>query len=461
MMAFLKPRDCNELQRKSQTRNLAPRYVGWYLGVLGLFWVLAGPGPLAAENPWLELKSLNFRLTTDAGDEAGRLALYELEQLHAVLPSARESTALEIFYFQDPAEVARYAPGHHSAGILVQGATHDQAVAAAGGLRALLHEYVHFAIGNHADPLWVNEGLAEYYSQAKVENGRFFVGLPDRAALDRLRQGRLIPVAELGATPLANELFYPESWALVHLMMTKQVTIQANMQADPTLDLPLAAHIAHGAGGGTRQYALVEFDPARFQVRPLGNSETLLRLTTLLPESDRTAALEKVAAMDAGFRPVWEQLGTRYLAASDFDAALNAYERAIELGSDHAESWYLAGLIQRFYLRDDEAGERLLYRAAVLEPASRDYRAAWEAVRESRREVEERGKENVLRARALWGQPLRRVAISPPAAGLRLAQIKPPRPAQPKSQPKPWIFAGAKLVGCSGAAEKRVCTFIR
>jgi len=418
------------------------------MGVFCLFWA----GLLAAQNPWLELKSLNFTITTNAGEEAGRLALYELEQLHAVLPPApaRESTSLEIFYFPEPADVPRYAPGHHSAGIITQGQRHDRAVAAAGGLRALLHEYVHFAIGNPAEPLWLNEGLAEYYSHSGIENGRFVVGLPDRGALERLKQSRLIPVADLKATPIGNELFYPESWALVHLLMTNR----------PALDSELAAHIAHGAEGGTRQYPLVQFDPARFQVRVLGDSEVSLRLASLLPEADRTAALEKLAASDPGFCAAWEQLGTRYMAASDFDAALSAYEHAMSLGSESAESWYLAGLIARFYAHDDEAGERLLYRAAALDPANRDYRAAWDAVRESREEMEER----VLRARAMSVQWRRPVAIPVPAARLRpvnSAQSKPRRTVQPAAQAKPWIFAGARLVGCSGPPGKRMCTYSR
>lgn len=456
MSAFLKPRDCSELKQKSQTRNFVARV---FRGVFVLWTVLA-----TGQNPWVELKSLNFKVTTNAGEEAGRLALFELEQLHAVLPSSRDTSQFDLFYFADHADVARYAPERY-AGVIFQAKGQDRAVAAAAGLRPLLHEYVHFALGNSDRPPWLNEGLAEYYSAVRLDDGRFVIGLADPWALALLRESR--PATE-------EDRFYADSWARVHLLMSKGADLQA-----PISDAELTAHIAAGAPGGTRDYRLVPFHPARFQMRRLSDSEVALRLTALLPQGERMAALEKLTAADPSFTAAWEQLALCYFAASEFDAAQDAYRRVTASGSDDARSWYLAGLLARFHFRDDAAGERLLYRAAALDPANHDYRVAWDAARESR----EAGEEAALRARALEGQVIRtqpmRLAVlghqaapairrtvlgHPPGPAVRRAA--PPVPVLAATQRKPgpvktWIFAGARLLGCSGPPDRRVCTYSR
>src|SRR5258707_11575121 len=90
-MGFSKPRDCNGMRAKSQTRNWLP-----FLVLAGIAWGV--PAGAVAAPTWLELRSLNFTLTTDAGEATGRQALYELEQLRAVLPTPRNSQLLRILY---------------------------------------------------------------------------------------------------------------------------------------------------------------------------------------------------------------------------------------------------------------------------------------------------------------------------------------------------------------------------
>ncbi len=99
-------------------------------------------------------------------------------------------------------------------------------------LRLVFHEYSHLVIGNIAPmfPVWLNEGIAEYYSSFRLESSgrKVTIGWPIEAHLRHLQEARWIPLAQLIATthdsPDYNEssprsVFYAETWALVHMLL--------------------------------------------------------------------------------------------------------------------------------------------------------------------------------------------------------------------------------------------------
>jgi len=76
-------------------------------------------------------------------------------------------------------------------------------------------------------PLWLEEGLAEYWGNSQIENKEARVGLVDVRQIRYLQQNRLLPIQTLvtldGTSPLYNTqdhagLFYAESWLVVHLL---------------------------------------------------------------------------------------------------------------------------------------------------------------------------------------------------------------------------------------------------
>ena len=100
-------------------------------------------------------------------------------------------------------------------------------------LRTIFHEYVHVVIDNlsQAMPVWLNEGLAEYYSTFQVDEGgrRAVVGRLIPSHLQLLNERRHLSIAELLAVETSsasyNEgerqtLFYAQSWALVHMLVS-------------------------------------------------------------------------------------------------------------------------------------------------------------------------------------------------------------------------------------------------
>jgi tetratricopeptide (TPR) repeat protein len=95
-----------------------------------------------------------------------------------------------------------------------------------GADRTPLHELVHYLMqsGDAKAPLWLEEGLAEYFSNATFERGRITAGNPLPAHLDALHRRARMPLTQLFAVaresdaynvPAGQAVFYAESWAAV------------------------------------------------------------------------------------------------------------------------------------------------------------------------------------------------------------------------------------------------------
>jgi hypothetical protein len=101
--------------------------------------------------------------------------------------------------------------------------------------RAIFHEYTHLIVANAVTrvPVWLNEGLAEFYSTFTLKDGgkRAVIGAPIGEHLGLLNGSLRIPLVELlkadRTSPLYNEgnrasAFYAESWALTHMLLNGQ-----------------------------------------------------------------------------------------------------------------------------------------------------------------------------------------------------------------------------------------------
>jgi tetratricopeptide (TPR) repeat protein len=101
-------------------------------------------------------------------------------------------------------------------------------------MRIVFHEYSHLITSNIAGsiPVWLNEGLAEFYSTFQLVGDReAMIGRPVPGHLQRLNEHTLLSLEELlnvkHDSPLYNEgdrrsIFYAQSWALTHLLLVAQ-----------------------------------------------------------------------------------------------------------------------------------------------------------------------------------------------------------------------------------------------
>jgi tetratricopeptide (TPR) repeat protein len=92
------------------------------------------------------------------------------------------------------------------------------------------HEYVHLHLRDNVPgvPLWLNEGLAEFYGSLQFSGGEALLGVPLPYYVRLLRSEEMLPLTTLlgidSRSPHYNEqdktgIFYGQSWALVHYLM--------------------------------------------------------------------------------------------------------------------------------------------------------------------------------------------------------------------------------------------------
>jgi tetratricopeptide (TPR) repeat protein len=100
----------------------------------------------------------------------------------------------------------------------------------------VFHEYTHLLVNQNVKslPLWLDEGLAEFYGNTRIFDKEIHLGYPSGNHVQFLRYNQLMPMATLfqvdHSSPYYNEehkgsVFYAQSWAFVHYLMvarTKQ-----------------------------------------------------------------------------------------------------------------------------------------------------------------------------------------------------------------------------------------------
>lgn len=214
--------------------------------------VLAGR-PAGAEQArggvaWLSVRSQNFLVEGAAEEGELRGVAVRLEAYRAAFSRLLSGEHFDagvpttVVVFADDAAYAPFKPrlGGRTAlgvaGYFQPGSDVNYITLARDGDLArdpstLLHEYTHLLVNNHfrAAPLWLKEGLAEFYSTARLSNDgrRLTVGLPPARRPRELRGRELLPLATLFTVdqtsayysePPQRSLFYAQSWALVHYL---------------------------------------------------------------------------------------------------------------------------------------------------------------------------------------------------------------------------------------------------
>ena len=199
----------------------------------------------AGDKPWIEVDSPHFRVLSDGSDKDARRVAGAFEQIRAVLaehfPNFRlESGApLLVLAARNEDTAKKLAPelwkakGAKPAGYFQHGWEKQFAMVrldtvAPETYEVVYHEYVHTVL--HINfrwlPLWLDEGLAEFYGNSRLERGKTYIGAPPNL-YGYLKDKSLIPLDTLLAvTPSSRyyhdedlaQMFYAESWALVHFL---------------------------------------------------------------------------------------------------------------------------------------------------------------------------------------------------------------------------------------------------
>ena len=364
--------------------------------------------PCAARaNSWVSVRSENFALVGHVGERELLSLANNLEEFRAVfsqlLPEEYFDTRwpMVIVVFADGADYAPFKPlregqpdqsvaGYFKAGhdlsyiTLAAGGTHELTTS------VLFHEYVHSLVRNRYGraPLWLDEGVAEYYSAYELADGkrqeaRVGKQLPRR--VQYLRTHALLPLSSLLSaernSPLYNDhdkhgIFYAQSWALVHYLMsdhtgerqrqlTQFLTLTSNgtpvddsvrqaFQVEPAmLERRLAAYV-RARKYPERLMSLAEppQPSPSAEVRLLSEAETQAQLGDLLLHTDRSdeagAYLQRALALDPNLAAARISLGLLYLREGRLTEAKEQFQWAAAAAPmNHLAHYYYADLLRR------------------------------------------------------------------------------------------------------------------
>ena len=206
--------------------------------------LLFSPTLWASEKPWIEVSSPHFRVLTNGSENEARRVAHEFEQVRFVFAELNPRSRLEggapltIFAARDEPTANRLEPYLWRAKVKVAGVYHHAWEREyvmmrldawnSGNHEVVFHEYTHSILHRnmHWIPLWLDEGMADFYGFSRFERNKIYVGAAP--AQYRMLTGQpLIPIETLvtvdGSSPYYRDedkayRFYAESWSLVHFL---------------------------------------------------------------------------------------------------------------------------------------------------------------------------------------------------------------------------------------------------
>src|SRR5712664_1994950 len=212
---------------------------------------------VAADN-WIELRSPHFIVNSNAGEKEARKVADQFEQIRRMFQSAFSALRVDpaqpiiIVAAKNENTIKLFLPeewevkGHiHHTGMYQPGQDKDYVVLRLDSegdnpFHILYHEYTHALLRlNFSNlPIWLNEGLAEFFGNSTLGDKEIKTGTIDPGHLYLLNQSKLIPIETLlevdHNSPYYNEtnrasVFYAESWAVVHFLMLDEDARQKQM----------------------------------------------------------------------------------------------------------------------------------------------------------------------------------------------------------------------------------------
>ncbi|MGA7852853.1 MAG: DUF1570 domain-containing protein [Candidatus Acidiferrales bacterium] len=367
--------------------------------------LIAFPVSGAKHDTWVEVRTANFVVVSNAGEKQARKTAIRFEQIREVfrrsmaVASAHPSPVITILAVKDVDSMRALLPeywatGHsHPAGIFVENLNQYFALVqldapGSNPYNTIYHEYYHSLTLPYFPnlPLWVAEGLAEFWGNTVVSDSETKMGEPDPDLIEELKQSSLIPLDVLftvnQSSPYYNEdhktsIFYAESWALIHYLMAGDNGMHRPMLetylealshgASPeaaaaksfgdlnTLQSELSAYVRNKYFSYFKSPPPREIPASELQVRELSDAEADAYRGGFCAVAGKTQTatplLEDAVKLDPKLA-----LGYQYLRFAEYQdgqksEALGDFTRAIELDPKNALTRYL-----RAYLASTQAG---------------------------------------------------------------------------------------------------------
>ena len=342
--------------------------------IFSLFLIFLLTAATPETDRWVELTTDHFTLVGDATPAQARQLAQQVEQLQATLeqiaPEMRTESNVptRIYLFKNEKSFRPYKldregntqslAGYFAASddgnyvaIDVSAGEHPEEV--------IYHEYVHFWLETNVPniPLWLNEGLAEYYSTfatrgSRVEIGRF---VPSHVAW--LKSHDLIPLDQLMRADTSSVdyhegdrvgTFYAQSWALVHYLVADEERRGKLGDYFKAINARRDPFDAFAEVWGTTSEE-VAVDLRRYVQRGRFPYFTL-KAAKVQPR--QATALRKLESSE-----VWFLLGDllAHVPPIQFELAEQHLQQAITADEENAAAWATLGYLQQIQGQDRDA----------------------------------------------------------------------------------------------------------
>jgi Flp pilus assembly protein TadD len=266
------------------------------------------------------------------------------------------------------------------------------------------HEYTHLLLSKAAEwmPLWMNEGLAEFYENSDIREKEVSLGEPSAEDLALLKERRLLPLATLFTvdekSPYYHEenkgsIFYAESWALTHYICIKdhqektsrlgQYSELLVQKVDPVtaatrafgdlkqLQAALEGYIRQGSFTYFKMTTTTEVDDSAFKAQVMTPAQADAVRADFLAYNERTAdaqaLLDQALQEDPKNVLAQETLGLMEVRQGNLEEARKRYAQAVQLDSQSflAHYYFAAISMQDQVAPPDDAQVESSLRAAV------------------------------------------------------------------------------------------------
>lgn len=380
------------------------------------------------KNPnWLQVHTPHFYVVTDAGEKQARNVADQFERMRAVFHDAFPNIAIDEFgpitvlALRNEKEFRTILPPDYLAKGSMKLAGYFQRVPEKNYILVRLdardedhpfevvyHEYTHLLTSKGADwmPIWLNEGLAQFYETAEIEGKDVLLGKAGYGTVEYLRENRLIPLPTLFAvnhdSPYYHQenkasIFYAESWALTHMLFIDDFKTKANRlrtymellsnHVDPAqaatqafgdlsqLQKQLQSYVGQGSFQYFRHAAEINTKDLEYKIDPLPAPQADALRADILAYNQRAddarALLQQVLQEDPNNVSARETLGFLASRAGHEEEARKWYGEAVKLDSQsYLANYYYAALAMTGTMDDAQAKtvENSLRTAIKLNP---------------------------------------------------------------------------------------------
>ena len=368
------------------------------LGIACLMFVaLAAAIQAEHRENWIEIKSPHYTIYSNAGEHDGRRVAAQFEEIRALFEQSFPKLRVDfgkptiVYVLKDENSLKLLMPtyGQNKNSMKLAGfyqLSNDKNFAVVRAdvtgtgtnpYHVMYHEWAHglFRLNYRGLPMWLDEGLAEYWGGSDIDNKEGRVGMADPAQLRVLRQNAFLPISTLvsidASSPLYNTkdhagMFYAESWAIVHYFslapeVRDQHLLDKYLAALQATDDPIEAanrsfgdlkKLGEKLEAYTRQSAFLyqrisvksSVSEKDFAARHLNQAEGLviqadyLVHTNHLPEA--IAILHEAEKLDAKAPHLHDELGYYHFAKADYDNSLKEFDLAIAEDPNDATAYY-------------------------------------------------------------------------------------------------------------------------